>query len=140
MANINKIEPEYLEKFDIHCNNYLTYAQIQHIVEATMKFDSWGERQQNIDMLLLVHATDMDVKEIEGHSHDEFLESGLIDAVKYHVCNYEQVVEALEWTESTPRALGQILKILNSFLETPTGKNIVQKTAKKMGAYEFNKH
>lgn len=140
MANINKIEPEYLEKYGIHCNNYLTYAQIQHIVEATMKFDSWGERQQNIDMLLLVHATDMDVKEIESHTHDEFLQSGLLDAVKYCVCNYDQIFEGLNWTESTPRALNQILKILNNFLETPTGKNIVQKTAKKMGAYGIDKH
>ena len=81
MATIPEKETTYLAKYDVTVNRYLTYAQIQQIVEATMKFHTWAERQQNIDMLILIHATDMTVEEIEKYTHDELLQCGLIDEV-----------------------------------------------------------
>lgn len=53
MAIIPEKETTHLEKYDVTVNRYLTYAQIQQIAEATMKFHTWAERQQNIDMLIL---------------------------------------------------------------------------------------
>ena len=49
--------------YDIDIRQYLTYAQIQQIVNAvemaSKEDDSWSARQTNIDMLVLIHATDI---------------------------------------------------------------------------------
>lgn len=105
----NKVE---LLDFGIKVNPYLTYGQIQQIVNAVIKFDTWAERQQNIDMLVLYHATDIGKEEIESYTHDEWLQSGIIDAVKNNIKNYSKIKEAIEYTESTKRALAQIIKRL----------------------------
>ena len=132
MAIIPEKETTYLEKYGVTVNRYLTYAQIQQIVEATMKFHTWAERQQNIDMLVLVHATDMTVEEIEKYTHDELLQSGLIDEVMLHVDNLYRIYEALEYHESTQRVLTQVLIEINKFMDTPVAKNAVQKFARKV--------
>ena len=105
----NQVE---LYDFDIKVNTYLTYDQIQQIVNAVIKFDTWAERQQNIDMLVLYHTTDVGKEGIESYSHDEWLQSGIIDAVKNNIKNYSKIKEAIEYTESTQRALAQIIKRL----------------------------
>ena len=97
-------------KFKIE--NYLTYSQIQQIVESVKTLGTWAERETNIDMLLLYHATDLGQEEIQKHTHDEWLKMGVIDSVKNHVNNYDRVHEAIEYTESTGRAVAQILQIL----------------------------
>ena len=141
MATIPKKEATYLEKYDITVNRYLTYAQIQQIVEATMKFHTWAERQQNIDMLILVHATNMGVEEIEKCNPDELMQCGLIDEVKLHIDNEYKIYEALEYHESTQRALAQILTEVNKFMDTPVAKNAVQKFARKvMNNADNNEH
>lgn len=140
MAIIPEKETTYLEKYGVTVNRYLTYAQIQQIVEATMKFHTWAERQQNIDMLVLVHATDMTVEEIEKHTHDELLQCGLIDKVTSNIENMWDVGYALEYHESTQRALAQILGEINKFMDTPVGKNVVQKFARKAMSDDDNKH
>ena len=132
MAIIPEKETTYLEKYGVTVNRYLTYAQIQQIAEATMKFHTWAERQQNIDMLVLVHATDMTVEEIEKYTHDELLQSGLIDEVMLHVDNLYRIYEALEYHESTQRVLTQVLIEINKFMDTPVAKNAVQKFARKV--------
>lgn len=132
MAIIPEKEATYLEKYGVTVNRYLTYAQIQQIVEATMKFHTWAERQQNIDMLVLVHATDMTVEEIEKYTHDELLQCGLVDEVMLHVDNLCRIYEALEYHESTQRVLTQILTEINKFMDTPVAKNAVQKFARKV--------
>lgn len=131
MAIIPEKETTYLDKYDVTVNRYLTYAQIQQIAESTMKFHTWAERQQNIDMLILVHATDMTVEKIEKHTHDELLQCSLIDEVMFHVDNVYRIYDALEYQESTQRALAQILGEINKFMDTPVGKNVVQKFARK---------
>lgn len=140
MAIIPEKETTYLEKYGVTVNRYLTYAQIQQIVEATMKFHTWAERQQNIDMLVLVHATDMTVEEIEKHTHDELLQCGLIDKVTSNIENMWDVGYALEYHESTQRALAQILGEINKFMDTPVGKNVVQKFAREAMSDDDNKH
>lgn len=140
MATIPEKETTYLDKYGVTVNRYLTYAQIQQIVEATMKFHTWAERQQNIDMLILVHATDMILEEIEKHTHDEFLQCGLIDEVMLHIDNVYKIYDALNYHESTQRALAQILGEINKFMDTPVGKNVVQKFARKATNDGDNKH
>lgn len=112
MKEIVKHEPVYLEAFDIHVNQYLTYAQIQQIVDAVKVFDVYAERMQNIDMLVLFHATDMGRENIEKYDHDTLLCSGLIDAVKSKILNFYLIQEGINYTESTQRAMAQIMKQL----------------------------
>lgn len=139
MKELNKFSTTTkLGTYGIEVNDYLTYAQIQQIVNATLALskpdedgvthDSWAERQQNIDMLLLYHATDISKEEIEKYAHDEFLACGLIDAVKETVVNYYDIEAALEYTESLKRVVGQaILGIKNP----ETFKVLMEKYAPK---------
>ena len=112
MKEIKLIDSVYLKDFDVKVNPYLTYAQIQNIVNAVCKFDTWAERQQNIDILLLHYATDITDNKIEEYGHDQFIQSGIIDEIKTNIKNLNQVYEAIEYTQSTQRALAQILKEL----------------------------
>lgn len=112
MKEIKLIDSVYLKDFDVKVNPYLTYAQIQNIVNAVCKFDTWAERQQNIDILLLHYATDIKDNEIEEYGHNQFIQSGIIDEIKTNIKNLNQVYEAIEYTQSTQRALVQIFKEL----------------------------
>lgn len=117
MKEIEAIEPEYLEEYDVHVNPYLTYAQIQAIVNGVKGLDGWAEREQNIDMCVLAFATDIPTEKLEELGHDALLQSGLIDAVKWEIKNLHGVYEAIEYTESTKRALAQIIKALPKYQE-----------------------
>lgn len=112
MKEIKNIDKVYFSEFDIFVNPYLTYAQIQQIVDGVKTMDNWAERQINIDIGILYHATDIGKEKIEEFGHDYFLQSGLIDEVKATIKNIGQIYEAIEYTESTQRALAQILKQL----------------------------
>lgn len=102
---------------DITVTPYLTYAQIQNIVNAVCHFDVWAERQQNIDILLLHYVTDLTDEEIEEYGHEALLQSGIIDEVKANIKNLNQVYEAIEYTQSTQRALAQIIKEMPKMLD-----------------------
>lgn len=123
MKEIQKKESVYLEDYGVTVNQYLTYAQIEGIADAVGKFTTWAERMQNLDMLLLVFATDMTPEQVEEIGHKTLDGSGLIDAVKETVVNYHKVNEAISYNEGTQRALAQILKQLPSIL-TPLKKTI----------------
>ena len=112
MKEIKIQESIQLKDYDVTVNTYLTYAQIQQIVDGIKTMDNWAERQINIDMGILYHSTDIGKEKIEELGHDALLQSGLIDEVKAHVKNVRQIYEAIEYTESTQRALAQILKQL----------------------------
>lgn len=116
MKEIQKKENVYLEDYDVSVNRYLTYAQIEGIADAVGKFTTWAERMQNLDMLLLVFATDLTAEQVEGIGHEVLDGSGLIDAVKESIVNYHKVNEAISYNEGTQRALAQILKQLPSIL------------------------
>ena len=117
MIVIKLTDSVYLKDFDVKLNPYLTYAQIQNIVNAVCKFDVWAERQQNIDILLLHYVTDLTDEEIEKYGHDYLIQSGIIDEIKANIKNLNQVYEAIEYTQSTQRALNQIVKELPKLFE-----------------------
>lgn len=117
MKEIKAIEPKYLEAYDVRVNPYLTYAQIQAIVNGVKELDSWAEREQNIDMCVLAFATDIPTENLEEIGHDALLQSGLIHAVTGEIKNLFSVYEAIEYTESTKRALAQIVKALPKYQE-----------------------
>lgn len=117
MKEIKAMDKVYLEEFDVYVNPYLTYAQIQAIVNGVKNLDSWAEREQNIDMCVLAFATDIPTEKLEELGHDALLQSGLINAVMLEVKNLYDVYEAIEYTESTKRALAQIIKYLPKYQE-----------------------
>ena len=117
MKEIKAMDKVYLEEFDVYVNPYLTYAQIQAIVNGVKSLDSWAEREQNIDMCVLAFATDIPTEKLEEVGHDVLLQSGLINAVCGEIKNLFSVYEAIEYTESTKRALAQIIKALPKYQE-----------------------
>ena len=117
MKEIKAMDKVYLEEFDVYVNPYLTYAQIQAIVNGVKGLDSWAEREQNIDMCVLAFATDIPIEKLEEVGHDALLQSGLINAVCGEIKNLFSVYEAIEYTESTKRALAQIIKALPKYQE-----------------------
>ena len=117
MKEIKAMDKVYLEEFDVYVNPYLTYAQIQAIVNGVKGLDSWAEREQNIDMCVLAFATDIPTEKLEEVGHDALLQSGLISAVCGEIKNLFSVYEAIEYTESTKRALAQIIKALPKYQE-----------------------
>ena len=112
MKELKIIEPIYIEEYDIKVNRYLTYAQVQQIINAVKGLDGWAEREQAIDMLILYHATDIGEEKIEEIGHETLQQSGLIENVKNSIINVYDIYEGLEYTTSTQRALAQILKQL----------------------------
>ena len=117
MKEIKAANNVYLEEFDVQVNPYLTYAQIQAIVNGVKELDSWAEREQNIDMCVLAFATDIPTEKLEELGHDLLLQSGLINAVMWEIKNYHSIYEAIEYTESTKRALTQIINALPKYQE-----------------------
>lgn len=117
MKEIKAMDKVYLEEYDVYVNPYLTYAQIQAIVNGVKGLDGWAEREQNIDMCVLALATDIPTEKLEELGHDALLQSGLITEVKGEIQNLYRVREAIEYTESTKRALAQIIKALPKYQE-----------------------
>lgn len=106
----------YLKEYDVNVKKFLTYADIQQIVNSTLELaksksedgmvvDSWASRNQNIDMVMLICATDIPIETLEEISHAVLLSSGLIDAVKKSIVNYNQIEEAFKYTESWDKIL-----------------------------------
>ena len=107
--NVKK-ETQYLEEYDVTVNSYLLPAQIQQIANAVAKYDTWAEREQNIIMLTMYHATDVDEKELEEAGVNAIVESGLFDVVTYHIKNFYAVQEAIDYNESIGRNMRLVLK------------------------------
>lgn len=126
MNELKTMDSVHLDKYGVDVKRYLTYAEIQSIVDTTKALDRWAERQTNIDMCVLMYATDMSIDDIERIGHDALLQSGLIDEVKNALYNYVDIMDALEYTESTKRALAQIIRKLPEYtkqLEDVMAKN-----------------
>lgn len=113
---VNLQEVNLIEK-EITVNPYLTYSQIQNIVNAVCQFDSWADREQNIDILLLYHATNLSKEDIEEYGHEALLQSGIIDEVRANVKNFGQIREALAYTQSVEKSLVAISKQLPKIIE-----------------------
>ena len=136
MKEIKGNQTVYLEDYDITVNKYLTYAQIQQIANAVVEAsvndsdDTWANRETNIDMLMLYHATDIGKEKLEEIGHDVLLTSGLIDAVRYRIENLYNVDEAIDYIENNQRAINKMLKSLPKVLEETKG---LQDLMKKYG-------
>ena len=133
MKEIKGNQTVYLEDYDITVNKYLTYAQIQQIANAVVAAsvndsdDTWANRQTNIDMLMLYHATDIGKEKLEEIGHDNLLTSGLIEAVRYRIENLYDINEAIDYIENNQRAIGKILKSLPKLLEETKGLQALMK-------------
>ena len=127
MKEIKGKQTVYLEDYDITVNKYLTYAQIQQIANAVVAAsandadDTWANRETNIDMLVLYHATDIGKEKLEEIGHDNLLTSGLIEAVRYCIENLYNVDEAIDYIENNQRAINKMLKSLPKILEDSKG-------------------
>ena len=136
MKEIKGNQTVYLEDYDVTVNKYLTYAQIQQIANAVVAAsvndsdDTWANRQTNIDMLMLYHATDIGKEKLEEIGHDVLLTSGLIDAVRYRIENLYSVNKAIDYIENNQRAINKLLKSLPKVLEETKG---LQDLMKKHG-------
>lgn len=115
MKEIKEFIDEYVEDYGVHIKSYLTYSEIQAIANAATKFDTWAERNENIDILLIHFATDMEDKDIEELGHDKLLKSGLIDIVKSTVINFYEIDDAIAFAESPMRLLTKITKEIPEF-------------------------
>ena len=127
MKEIKGNQTVYLEDYDITVNKYLTYAQIQQIANAVVAAstndadDTWANRETNIDMLMLYHATDIGKEKLEEIGHDALLTSGLIEAVRCCIENLYNVDEAIDYIENNQRAINKMLKSLPKILEDSKG-------------------
>ena len=127
MKEIKGNQTVYLEDYDITVNKYLTYAQIQQIANAVVTAsandseDTWANRETNIDMLMLYHATDIGKEKLEEIGHDNLLTSGLIEAVRYSIENLYEINEAIDYIENNQRAINKLLKSLPKVLEETKG-------------------
>ena len=136
MKEIKGNQTVYLEDYDITVNKYLTYAQIQQIANAVVAAsmndsdDTWANRQTNIDMLMLYHATDIGKEKLEEIGHDTLLTSGLIEAVRYRVENLYNIDAAIDYIENNQRAINKLLKSLPKALKETKG---LQDLMKKHG-------
>ena len=136
MKEIKGNQTVYLEDYDITVNKYLTYAQIQQIANAVVEAsvndsdDTWANRETNIDMLMLYHATDIGKEKLEEIGHDALLTSGLIEAVRCCIENLYNVDEAIDYIENNQRAINKLLKSLPKVLEETKG---LQDLMKKHG-------
>ena len=136
MKEIKGNQTSYLEDYDVTVNKYLTYEQIQQIANAVVAAsandsdDTWANRQTNIDMLMLYHATDIGKEKLEEIGHDTLLTSGLIEAVRYRIENLYNVDDAIDYIENNQRAINKMLKSLPKVLEEAKG---LQDLMKKHG-------
>ena len=136
MKEIKGNQTVYLEDYDVTVNKYLTYAQIQQIANAVVEAsvndsdDTWANRETNIDMLMLYHATDIGKEKLEEIGHDALLTSGLIEAVRCSIENLYNVDEAIDYIENNQRVINKMLKSLPKILEDSKG---LQDLMKKHG-------
>ena len=116
----------HIDVYDIDVQQYLTYAQIQQIVNAVVlaskEDDSWSARQTNIDMLVLMHGTDIGREKLEEVGHEMLVKSGLIDCVRDNIINIDEIYKALDYTESLARAGYKLLKDAAKVIKTDTFK------------------
>lgn len=109
--NVINVEKKtvYLNEYGVTVNKFLLPAQIQQIANAVIKFNTWSERENNIIMLVMFHATDVDEKELEEIGVNKLIESGLFEKVKYAIDNFYEIDEAIIYTESFARNMKLVL-------------------------------
>lgn len=110
--NMDKI---HLEQYGVDVKRYLSYAEIQTIADGCVELQTWSEREQNIDMLVLHFAAGVPVETLEKNGHDHYLQSGMIDAVSACVVNIFEIDTAIKFAENPIRLLSQLAKEMPEF-------------------------
>lgn len=117
MKELKGLKTKYLENYDVEVNQYLTFSQIQEIINSVLQSETFEERENTIDYLLLVLCTNIQKEKIDELGPDIFVESGLIDEVKNSIKNIDKLYEGIAYHESTGKALREISKSLPIYLE-----------------------
>lgn len=112
MVELKTPEKVYIEKYGIHVKPYLSYDEIQVMLNGVDKLTSWAERQTNIDVLMLHFCTDITDEQIEEIGHEVLLASGVIDAVAREIVNMNEVYAGLAYNDSISREMKLIMKDL----------------------------
>lgn len=115
--NIKKITPVELKEYDVSVKPYLTYSQIQNIVNTVNQFTEWAERETIIDAMVICYTVDISMEEFEEYGHDELLCCGFIDAVKNHVKNLKLIYKAVAFNESLGRTINKALEMVPALSE-----------------------
>lgn len=102
----------YVSKYDVKVRQFLSYAEIQNIINAVKEFSTWGERETCKDMMILMYCTDIDKTTLEDAGHDMLLKSGFIDAVKEEIYNVYDIDRGLHYEESLDKSIATIAKKL----------------------------
>lgn len=134
MKELTTLNRVHLKDYDVYVNQYLDYAQIQQIVNSIKYLEDWSVRMTNIDMLILLHTTDIEKENLEKYSHEYLLQTGLIQEVKKNIKNLGQLYEAIEWTEGKNK-MQRIFTSLAGQLEkiSELSKDYLDKELKKNG-------
>lgn len=117
MVAIKELDKIYLEDFDIYVKRYLTYAEIQSIVDALEKLEKWADRQTVVDLLILTYATNMDKEQLKNTPHDVLLSSGLIEQVTGCIDNLYQVTDAIAFNSSFVNIMANLVKNMPKLTE-----------------------
>lgn len=117
MVAIKELDKIYLEDFDIYVKRYLTYAEIQSIVDALEKLEKWSDRQTVVDLLILTYATNMDKEQLKNTPHDVLLSSGLIEQVTGCIDNLYQVTDAISFNNSFVNIMANLVKNMPKLTE-----------------------
>lgn len=102
---------------NIEVKNYLTYAQIQKIIETTIKYQTWAERQTNIDLMVLCYVTNFSKEQVEKLGIDYFVQTGLLEKILDCVNNYSDIFNGINYHESFTKAIIEISKNLPQLKE-----------------------
>lgn len=112
MKNIEMAKTTLLEDYDVVVNHYLTLSQIQQIANAITKFETWAEREQNKLILVLAHATNIGLDELEKHDFEIYVNCGLVDKVVAEIKNFNMIDEAIKYVESPQKHINKIMEMV----------------------------
>ena len=82
-----------------------------------LQSETFEERENTIDYLLLIFATNIGKEKIDELGPDIFVESGLVDEVKNSIKNIDKLFEGIAYHESVGKALRTIGKNMPIYFE-----------------------
>lgn len=115
MKEIHELKMTYLDKYDVNVKPFLTYAEIQTIVNAIPADVTWSVRQVIIDKFILGFCTDIEDDELNKMNPDELFGCGLVGAVKNAVWNMDDLYAAIDYEGSATRLIGKLMTELPKY-------------------------
>lgn len=131
---VNK-EKIYLEDYEVNVNPYLTFNQIDTIVNAILEEDNFLGRQMVKDMYIIKFATDIEMtEEVTSDEYDKYILSGLLDEIKPNIINLylvDKLVNKADSIEiSVKKSLNSLETTIDNFLVGT--EKILDKAQKKL--------